>query len=253
MASRQERARSFGAIAEDYDRLRPPPAPQALDWLVPAGCEVAVDLAAGTGLLTRALLMHGVPHVIAVEPDAQMRAVLSARSPDVDVRDGTGEQIPLPDASVDAVFVSSAWHWLDEARAVPEIARVLDNGGRLGVLWSSRDRELDWIRRLDRLPTDPDLEPAAEDRHRWRREVSAEFDDRFTNIERTTIAFTRRMAVEDAVAMVATYSRVITAGPAYRDAVLAHARGILAEQFGDVTEIDFPMRTWCWRGDRAAR
>ena len=49
------RAMSFGSIAADYDRLRPSPPPDAVRWLLPARCDVAVDLAAGTGLLTRAL------------------------------------------------------------------------------------------------------------------------------------------------------------------------------------------------------
>ena len=50
---------SFGTIADDYDRLRPPPPEAAVDWLLPAGCRVAVDLAAGTGLLSRALARQG--------------------------------------------------------------------------------------------------------------------------------------------------------------------------------------------------
>jgi SAM-dependent methyltransferase len=253
VATKAERAQSFGAIAEDYDRLRPSPAPAALDWLVPVECDTAVDLAAGTGLFTRALVAHGVPRVIAVEPDPKMRAVLIQRSPEVTVLDGTGEAIPVPDASADAVFVSSAWHWFDESLAVPEIARVLRDGGRLGVVWSSRDRDVEWVRGLDRLPGEPPVTPPAEDAHRWRREVSAEYDDRFTNVARTTVRFTRRMRFEDAVAMVATYSRVITAEPAYQKAVLDAARASLRAQFGDGEEIDFPMRSWCWRGDRSAR
>ncbi|HEY5017660.1 MAG TPA: rRNA adenine N-6-methyltransferase family protein, partial [Streptosporangiaceae bacterium] len=71
---------SFGAIADDYDRLRPGPPAAALDWLLPEHCEVAVDVGAGTGLLTRALAGR-VPRVVAVEPDQRMRAVLQARSP----------------------------------------------------------------------------------------------------------------------------------------------------------------------------
>jgi predicted RNA methylase len=110
VATRQERARSFGTIAADYDRLRPTPPAAALDWIVPDNCEVALDLAAGTGLFSRALVGHGVPRVIAVEPDPKMRAVLSERTPDVEALDGTAEAIPLPDSSVDAVFASSAWH-----------------------------------------------------------------------------------------------------------------------------------------------
>src|SRR5580692_5123528 len=112
----EEQAVSFGSVAESYDRVRPGPAPEALDWLVPAGCEVAVDLAAGTGLFTRALLRR-VPRVVAVEPDQRMREVLARRTPGLDVRAGRGEELPLPDASVDALFVSTAWHWLDPERA----------------------------------------------------------------------------------------------------------------------------------------
>ena len=85
-------------------------------------------MGAGTGLLTR-LLASRAARVIAVEPDERMRAVLRARSPGVSVLEGTGEAIPLPDASADGVFVSSAWHWMDPEDALPEIARVLRHGG----------------------------------------------------------------------------------------------------------------------------
>jgi SAM-dependent methyltransferase len=94
----EEKATSFGTVAGSYDRVRPGPAPAALDWLVPAGCEVAVDLAAGTGLFTRALLGRAA-RVVAVEPDPRMREVLARRSPGLDVREGRGEAMPLPDAS----------------------------------------------------------------------------------------------------------------------------------------------------------
>lgn len=59
--------------------------------------------------------------------------------PQAQVLDGRGEDIPLPDASVDAVVISAAWHWLDPAQAVPEITRVLRTGGTLGVMWTTRD------------------------------------------------------------------------------------------------------------------
>ena len=77
MATGEVRATSFGQVADDYDRLRPGPPDEALDWLVPPNCEFAVDLAAGTGLFTRALRAR-VTQVIAVEPDDRMRAVLAA-------------------------------------------------------------------------------------------------------------------------------------------------------------------------------
>jgi SAM-dependent methyltransferase len=252
VASNAERALSFGAVAADYDRLRPTPPPEALDWLVPDGCEVAVDVAAGTGLFTRALAQF-VNTVIAVEPDRGMRAVLAERSPGIDVREGTGEAIPLPDASADAVYVASAWHWLDEARALPEIARVLRDGGRLGVLWTSRDRELEWVRELDLAPGEERPVDAVEDRHRVRRDVKNDGEGWFGQVERRSFAFTRRMTQADVVDMVATYSKVITAPTDKRTEILARARALLVEQYGDAEEIDFPMRTWCWRGTRIAR
>jgi SAM-dependent methyltransferase len=252
MASRAERARSFGAIAEDYDRLRPSPAPAALDWLVPAGTEIAVDVAAGTGLLTRPLAAR-VPHVIAVEPDPQMRAVLAARSSGVEVLDGTGESIPLPDASADALFVSSAWHWLDPERAIPEIARVLRDGGRLGVLWTSRDRDIAWVRDLDRLPGEPPWDGAAEARHRRHRDIELAEGPAFEHVDRISFPSTRRMTLDEVVEMAGTYSAVITASPDDREAVLARARSMLRERFAGAAEIDFPMRSWCWRADRVAR
>ena len=112
MAAGEARATSFGLVAGDYDRLRPGPPDEALGCLVPADCDVAVEIGAGTGLFTRAL-QRRVRQVIAVEPDDRMRAVLAARSPGVRAVAGRGEAIPVPDASADGVFVSSAWHWLD--------------------------------------------------------------------------------------------------------------------------------------------
>jgi SAM-dependent methyltransferase len=252
MASRAERARSFGSIAEDYDRLRPSPATEALDWLVPAGCDVAVDLAAGTGLFTRPLAER-VPTVIAIEPDPKMRATLAARSPDIEVLDGTGESIPLDDASADALFVSSAWHWLDPELAVPEIARVLRDGGRLGVLWTSRDRDVEWVRDLDRLPHDPAPDVDAEARHRRVRDVDVAAGELFERVDRASFAFSRTMSVDDVVAMAATYSAVITATADDRAAVLAKARSAVEQRFGGADVVEFPMRTWAWRGDRVPR
>lgn len=159
----------------------------------------------------------------------------------------------MPDASADALFVSSAWHWLDEARALPEIARVLRDGGRLGVLWSSRDRELGWVRLLDLAPGEKRPSDAVEDQHRWRREVTGDGATWFANVQRRSFPFTRRMSQADVVDMVGTYSRVITTTAENRAAILDRARLLLAEQYGDAKEIDFPMRTWCWRGDRIRR
>jgi SAM-dependent methyltransferase len=252
VATKAERALSFGAIAEEYDRLRPTPPGEALDWLVPSPCAVAVDLAAGTGLFTRALLGRA-DRIVAVEPDDRMRAVLSGRTPEVEARAGTGESIPLPDASVDALFVSSAWHWLDPDRAPAEIARVLRDGGRLGVLWTSRDREVEWVRDLDRGPADPAWDAGSEQGHRRKRIASLSDAAGFEHAETQNFGFTRRMRVDDVVEMVATYSGVITADDDARAALLESVHQKLAARFPDADEIDVPMRTWAWRAHRIPR
>ena len=255
----EEKAVSFGSVAESYDRVRPGPAPEALDWLVPAGCEVAVDLAAGTGLFTRELLGRAA-RVVAVEPDPRMREVLARRSPEVDVREGRGEAMPLPDASADAVFVSTAWHWLDPARAVPEIARVLRPGGRLGVIWTTRDRAEDWVAELDllRLPGISDEEDggprtveearAALDRHHT---VALPDGAEFADQEAASFRFSRTVSIDDALAWLASNSAFITASAADRAAGLASCREALERRAGDSSMIEMPMRSWCWRARRS--
>ncbi len=246
---------SFGSIAENYDGLRPQPPQQAVDWLVPPDCRVAVDVGAGTGLFTRTLVGRAA-QVVAVEPDARMRRVLAARSPGVRVVEGSGESIPLPDASADGVFVSSAWHWLDHQRAVPEIGRVLRDGGRLGLIWTSRDREVDWVLNLDRLPGDEAAEAsAAESAAQARRRLDVVLPEPtiFHNIARETFRCVRTMTVGDAVAMLGTYSRVIVASPDDRTRRLAEARAALEARFPGADVIDIPMQARCWRADRIRR
>ena len=98
-----------------------------------------------------------------------MRAVLAARCPEAEVLEGRGEDIPLPDASVDAVVISSAWHWLDPERAVPEITRVLRPGGTLGVIWVSRDSRVAWVAEFNALVR----EAREADRRRTARQTAA--------------------------------------------------------------------------------
>jgi SAM-dependent methyltransferase len=252
VTDRQERAMSFGAIAENYDELRPQAPQQAVDWLVSTGCEVAVDVGAGTGLFTRTLVGRA-GQVIAVEPDARMRTVLTARSPGVHVVEGRGESIPLPDAAADAVFVSSAWHWMDPERAVPEIGRVLRDGGRFGLIWTSRDREVDWVRNLDRLPGGDRVDAQLADRFRQRLYFDLPEPQIFDNVAREVFRFVRTMTVGDAVAMLGTYSRAIIASSDDRTQALAEARTALEERFPGADTVDIPMRAWCWRADRIGR
>jgi SAM-dependent methyltransferase len=135
-------ARGFARSADAYERARPDYPPEAVAWLadrigVRPGRTV-VDLAAGTGKLTRPLAATGA-EVVAVEPVAEMRAMIG---PDAArVLDGTAEAIPLGDASADAFTVAQAFHWFDGPAALAEIHRVLRPGGALALVWNRRPLE----------------------------------------------------------------------------------------------------------------
>jgi SAM-dependent methyltransferase len=134
--SRIHEAAAFGFArsAEAYEEGRPEYPPAALEPLGLAPGVTVLDLAAGTGKLTRALTAIGAT-VIAVEPVAEMRAAL----PDsVTAMDGTAEAIPLDAGSVELVTVAQAFHWFDGPAALAEIHRVLRPGGRLAILWNRR-------------------------------------------------------------------------------------------------------------------
>jgi len=94
-----------------------------------------LDLGAGTGKLTRALVPR-FARVVAVEPDDAMRAVLEEVVPGADALAGRGDAIPLGDGEVDAVFSAEAFHWFASAESVREIVRVLRPRGALVLLWN---------------------------------------------------------------------------------------------------------------------
>jgi ubiquinone/menaquinone biosynthesis C-methylase UbiE len=122
----------FDAVAEDYELGRAGWPSQVVDGVEG---ETVLDLAAGTGKLTR-LLVQRFPHVIAVEPLAGMRAVLERVVPRAESLEGTAEAVPLPEASVDAAFVAEAFHWFDAPVAARELARVLRPGGMLRLVFN---------------------------------------------------------------------------------------------------------------------
>jgi SAM-dependent methyltransferase len=204
---------------------------------------------AGTGLLTRGLARK-VGRVVAVEPDERMRAVLRARSPGVEVLEGTGEAIPLPDASADGVFISSAWHWMDPDRAVPEIARVLREGGRFGVI-GTRSNEARLLSGL-KLPENPAVGGRSEPGSGLE-EVALPAGAPFANVATEKFPFTRTMTLGTLLDLLGTYSGVITASPQDREAWLARVSAALEQQFPNASEIEVPIQTRCWRADRMAR
>jgi SAM-dependent methyltransferase len=131
---------SFEVVdALHYDELRPEYAPEAIAWVaghfgIGPGSKV-VDLAAGTGRLSGLFVQRGAD-VVAVEPAANMRAVLEERFPTVRAIVASAESMPLDDAAVDAVVVGNAFHHFERDAAMAEIHRVLRPGGALAVFWA---------------------------------------------------------------------------------------------------------------------
>jgi SAM-dependent methyltransferase len=242
---RHVQARSFGAAAAEYERGRPPYPPEAIDWLLPPGATRVADVGAGTGKLTNQLRERGV-EVIAVEPLAGMREQLRRAVPGVPVLAGTAEQIPLADGSVDAVLVAQAWHWVDPARAIPEVARVLAPGGRLGLLWNLRDERHDVMARLSAIMQSWESPDAGGHR--------PEIGEPFGPAERFDVEWVFRLSPGAVVDYIASRSYIITMEEHRRASVLASVRELLAShpELAGRDEVGLPQVTRCSRADLPA-
>lgn len=232
------RASSFGTEAAAYATYRPGYPAAFREWaLAPvraSGQPEVLDLAAGTGKLTEGLLADGVS-VTAVEPDPAMLALLTELFPDVPAMQGTAERIPLPDASVSAVFVAQALHWFDLDRALPEIARVLRPGGSLVTVWNSYDDRMPWL----------DALCAVSGMVRWTEERQRRWDTGLAGlgeVEHMTFPNWIVRTVDSMLATTATSSGLLVRSPDERDRVLAEVRaGLVADPATSHGEFAVPM------------
>jgi SAM-dependent methyltransferase len=228
-------AATFGGVAADYERGRPGYPPAAIEALArELGLDrdsVVLDLAAGTGKLTRDLVPR-FGRVVAVEPLDGMRAQLGRALAGVEAIVGTAEEIPLADASVDAVVVAQAFHWFDGDRALAEIARVLRRRGGLGLLWNSSPWELregpPWFAALDEALERSRADLSTLRRHSsgvWRRAFACE--GRFEPLAEAGFANEQRLGRRDFIAALASRSYVAALAEADRDELLAEVEAML--------------------------
>jgi SAM-dependent methyltransferase len=242
-------SRSFELVADVYERGRPEYPPDAIAWLVDRldlrPGRTVLDLAAGTGKLTRGLVGTGA-HVIAVEPGEQMLAQLHRVLPDVEALVGGAEAIPLDDDSVDAVTVGSAFHWFRHDEAVPELHRVLRPGGAVALIWNARDRERPLQQEISALikPLVPPDRPTA-----GRSATELAGSPLFGPVEQRSFPFVQQLDADGVADRIASVSYVAAAPAGQRAELDRKLREAVAAQGGVV---DFPYVAEVYVSRRAA-
>jgi SAM-dependent methyltransferase len=254
-AIHQSAARGFALAPADYERGRPMYPFEAVRRLVKELCikpeSTVLDLAAGTGKLTRLLAQLG-SQIVAVEPVDEMRERLVETLPGVTALEGTAEAIPLDDESVDAVTVGQAFHWFDGDAALAEIHRVLRPGSRLGLIWNVKDESVDWVHQLAEIieayrGNAPRVASGA-----WKE--AFERTELFTPIERARFSFVHETDTPTVVARVTSISFIAAMAPRVRERVVDQVHELLATHPDTRGQRVFPLRYrtgvyWCDRVD----
>lgn len=234
-----QRATSFGAAVDAYEVGRPDYEPAPVTWLLDGVAGRVVDLGAGSGKLTRVVRALGFD-VVAVDPDSQMLS----RNTGGETVVGTADAIPLPNASAAAVTVGQAWHWFDPAAVGPELTRLLIPGGRLGLIWNTRDSRHPFVRALAAVMG---ASPA---------ELMVDGDSvrqvpGFGPFERRRWERVRMMTPESLVAMVTSRSHYLVAAPDVQAEIVAGVRRLLATHphTAGAEQFAYPLHTTAYRAD----
>lgn len=234
---------AFAEVAGAYERGRPAYPDDAVHWLAGFEPRDVVDLGAGTGKLTRALV--GLGHrVTAVEPLAEMRAELEAVLPDVHAVAGSAESMPLPDASADVVTSAQAFHWFDHDDALPEIARVLRPHGRIALVWNSRDDRDPWMSRLSAIIGNESIQES---------DVVPVLDASglFGPVETAIFSFEQILDREGLLDLVLSRSYLAKLPPPEREPVL-EAVGALYDETAPAAGVTLAYVTECFRATKGA-
>ncbi|MGQ0804227.1 MAG: class I SAM-dependent methyltransferase [Actinomycetota bacterium] len=237
----------FGSEAPAYERARPGYPPDAVAWLcdhlrIAAGAQV-LDLAAGTGKLTRSLVHTGAD-VVAAEPIEGMWRVLATSVPSVPITAGTAERLPFRASSFDAVTVAQAFHWFERDTALPELHRVLRPNGRLGLIWNRWDASIDRVRRLRELLASKEASAPWMMTHLvtgWQERIFAH-DPHFAPVERAQFSNDQVMSHAGVAERLTTTSHVAALPAAERAAVVSEVHAILDSdpETRDRAELVFP-------------
>jgi ubiquinone/menaquinone biosynthesis C-methylase UbiE len=245
----REHARSFGGVADAYDRGRPTYPREAAAWLtgvpVDGGRSLRVlELGAGTGKLTEQLVALG-HDVHATDPDAAMLAVLERNLPGVRTSQAPAEEIPAGDATYDVVVCAQAFHWFDLDRALPEVQRVLAPRGTLALVWNQRDERIPWVKRLGRLI-------GTQDQLREPADALGE-SGLFGEVEASTYRFWQVVDRDSIRDLVRSRSNVAVLSPEQQEAKLAEVLAFYDEYGRGMDGMQLPYAARCFRAQARER
>jgi SAM-dependent methyltransferase len=230
-----EAQRGFQAGAAAYERGRPGYPREAIDWLVGklslAPGRTVLDVAAGTGKLTRELVASGA-EVVAVEPVPAMRSVLEQVVPGARVLDGTAEALPLGDESVDAITVAQAFHWFDGPAALAEFHRVLRPGGRFALVWNRRLRDQPVWRAISEITEPYRRDTPAHYRGEWRQSVDS--TALFAPAGALEVPLEQKLDADELVDRVGSTSFIAALPDSERADVVARVQAVAARNGGSV-------------------
>jgi SAM-dependent methyltransferase len=236
----------FQAGAEQYERGRPEYPEEAVRALVEhlritPGTTV-LDLAAGTGKLTRQLAPLG-PRLVAVEPVEAMRATLARLLPAAWVLAGKAEAIPLAAGSVDAAVVAQAFHWFDRDAALRELHRVLRPVGRLGIIYNVRDESVALMAAFTRVFESHRGDTPTHETGAWRGSFSR--SALFAPLEKVSVRHEHRLDPDGVVDRVLSISFIAMLPAEEQDKVAEEVRAILERDPSTRgrTEVVLPYRT----------
>lgn len=233
-------SRSFELVADVYEQARPGYPPEAVAWIAARlglrPGRTVLDLGAGTGKLTSALLATGAS-VIAVEPGDAMRAELEQAAPRAEALRGSAEDIPLPDASVDAIAVGQAFHWFRHDEALPELHRVLRPDGGVALIWNARDPHAPLHREIGELIS-PFVPPGRPEPESWSRQLGE--SELFGPLEERRFTFVQKLDADALAQRIASISFVAAAPAAARRELDASLRRVASRLGG---RVDFPYVT----------
>jgi trans-aconitate methyltransferase len=237
------RARSFGAVARDYDRARPSYTSELVDDVVALlpGHDV-VEVGAGTGKATVLFAVRDLA-MTCVEPDPEMAAVLADNTrllPNVSVTLSSLEDFQ-PARLYDGLLAAQSWHWTSPEHRWLKAASMLHEGGLIALFWNREQSHrtpllsavADVYRRHglgDSNQQSPDRTPPA-----WPRD-ELEKQPTFADVEVRSYESTHSYSTAAWLAYAASTSNLLILEPAQREAIFADVAQVI-DDAGGVLEV----------------